>query len=99
MADNLADIEVLLKRSEQWNVVKPLSEKFAVLSQQEAQKLMERLLSFAPGDREPVDFRGFDREIRLHLLEMLIERLGPREVRAVLDPAHRQRSSRRPTCG
>src|SRR6478736_6675984 len=80
MADPVVDIEVLLRRSvismEQANDRRAkLNQSFALLSPDQAAKLLERILTF-DGARLPLDFRRLHRAVRLELLVKLAQRLG-----------------------
>ena len=76
----MVDIEVLLRRSvismEQANDRRAkLNQSFALLSPDQAAKLLERILTF-DGARLPLDFRRLHRAVRLELLVKLAQRLG-----------------------
>jgi hypothetical protein len=83
--DTIAEIKDLLWRSHLADLRTNLDRAFGRLTQGEAEKLLERLLSFAPGDQLPLDFRALHRAIRQHLLIKLIVRLGGEKSRGFYD--------------
>src|SRR4029077_237653 len=79
MADHVAEISVLLRQSVQADLRTELNKSFGLLTPQEAETLLGRILEFAPRDRLHLDFRGLHRAIRLHLLMKLVGRLTPQQ--------------------
>jgi hypothetical protein len=80
MADPVAEIESQLKRpstlANSNEQRKSLNQNFMLLSPQQAEQLLVRILSFDQKDSLPWHFRRLDRHVRLELLLKLAGRLG-----------------------